>query len=509
MRAKIRVFLGLLLPVFAIGCKGVDAAYTAETARGAHAYIQIDYTPKADMENVRLNIKGIRGIKAEAGLVGAVGISGKGKFPDPIFTDGPFTFKADTTYNLWIDAYVPADEHSGVYKGYLKVSSSTLRDKIPVSITVWPVMMAEPQFASVNWAFDRPDLLKLWNNGNEVDRYSEDYWLYVRQIAKALKGMHQGTIQIPTLDLIDQDGDGFDFSNFDKWVEVFREEGALKQLQGDEFGRRARPEWECPDFALYVPTDTAKLLLPIEDSLTVDFYGRFLPTYIQHLKDLGVYDNFVQRLCDEPLDANAEGYRKVAEFVKGIAPDLKIIEALQTTKLEGVVDVQVPQLDKWHENFDYFDKCRQNGETVWFYTCCQPRGKYPNRFIEQSLTKARSLFWLANKYGADGYLHWGFNYWNDKPYEQTDVPGAGIDLPGGDSWIVYPGNRNLVKSRRYCAVRDGIEDYTLLQMLAERNPERAAEICNMVAKDWLDCGEDEAAMASARHLLLQELSKKE
>ena len=54
---------------------------------------------------------------------------------------------------------------------------------------------------------------------------------------------------------------------------------------------------------------------------------------------------------------------------------------------------------------------------------------------------------------------------------------SGNTLPGGDSWIVYPKNGKLYSSIRLEAMRDGIADYTLLQMLAQKEPDLAKELC--------------------------------
>ena len=90
----------------------------------------------------------------------------------------------------------------------------------------------------------------------------------------------------------------------------------------------------------------------------------------------------------------------------------------------------------------------KNRETkTWFYTCLAPQGDFANRFLEQPLIKTRLIHWLNFKYGATGYLHWGFNQWftGNDPYKETTRMNeeGGNTLPGGDSWIVYPNNGKL------------------------------------------------------------------
>src|SRR5690606_1352327 len=77
----------------------------------------------------------------------------------------------------------------------------------------------------------------------------------------------------------------------------------------------------------------------------------------------------------------------------------------------------------------------------WFYTCLWPKGNYANRFIDLPLIKTRLIHWINHKYAIDGYLHWGFNWWTEEPFAETTFINdtGGNLLPGGDSWIVYPG----------------------------------------------------------------------
>ena len=53
-------------------------------------------------------------------------------------------------------------------------------------------------------------------------------------------------------------------------------------------------------------------------------------------------------------------------------------------------------------------------------------------------------------------------------------------LPGGDAWIVYPGDHKINSSIRLEAMRDGIVDYELLKMLQTAYPDEAAELARQV-----------------------------
>ena len=74
------------------------------------------------------------------------------------------------------------------------------------------------------------------------------------------------------------------------------------------------------------------------------------------------------------------------------------------------------------------------------------------------------------KYNISGFLHWGYNFWNDRnsknaidPYKVTD---AGVNFPSGDSFIVYPGpNNQAVPSLRLKVFQQALYDLRALKML--------------------------------------------
>jgi hypothetical protein len=99
------------------------------------------------------------------------------------------------------------------------------------------------------------------------------------------------------------------------------------------------------------------------------------------------------------------------------------------------------------------------------------------------LIKTRILHWINYRFGIPGYLHWGFDFWRGgDPYEETTSIQleSGTILPGGDAWIVYPGDSAIHSSIRLEAMRDGIVDYELLKMLEKDHPEVAAELARQV-----------------------------
>jgi hypothetical protein len=204
---------------------------------------------------------------------------------------------------------------------------------------------------------------------------------------------------------------------------------------------------------------------------------------------------------DEPFLHCVPTYKQVAELVHRAAPSLKIVEAVEATGFGEAIDVLVPKLNHLNLWLPHFQEMQGQGKEVWFYTCCHPVGRYPNRFLDQPLVKTRVLHWMSYRYDLDGYLHWGLNYFaaGADPYSEE---GVSKDLPLGDRAIMYPGRNGPVGSLRWSAMRDGLQDYELLRVLESRlaslkqsrgdradwlDPrQRPLELCHRVASSFYD-----------------------
>ena len=504
----------------------LPSADTVDCVVGGHADFQVAFRSSASIEGLSLECRGFDGAEVvRTGLVGLVGVeqmadnqgydvirSASGMYPDPILTGGPWDIPSAqaSCARLTVKGLSP-----GVFNGALVLSGKAggrrFSKEVPLVLKVWNIELEKPSLYTINWNFDFDECLSKWNGGEVPDRESADYREYMEDMADALAEMHQNVTMVPVFGLVDMKKDSlgwhFDFNAFNRTVRFYEERGLLDRLQCGELGHRREPYWTA-GLGLFVPDGKGeKEIYPVDNKLVKEFYSAFLPAFAENLRSNGWWEKTWQKVCDEPIDANADDYRAIITFLRSIEPSLKVMEAVQTTKLTGVMDVWVPQLNTWHVDYDFFRSRAEAGDEVWFYTCCYPRGEYPNRFIEQPLLKVRMLYWLAYKYGAAGYLHWGFNYWTGDPFRTADRPGTGTVLPGGDAWIVYPGYHRFERSVRFDAARDGIEDHTLLTMLARKNPAAAKSLCDrMVFNWWVSCSAP-SEFAAARRELLEALAE--
>ncbi|MBR4756929.1 MAG: DUF4091 domain-containing protein [Bacteroidales bacterium] len=496
-----------------------------EVAAGEHATFQFALRGSAGLKDVTVSVEAPRDSAGNSlddvttGFVEYVHVgrttptqgrdairSVSGMYPDPIIDDGKaMDIPMGKTQPVRVGVAVPNDAAPGVYKGKVKVKGKGFRCEEEIAIKVYPVVLEEPSLWVTNWFNPGERGAQYFNP--EASLYSDEYWDYLRALTGKMKECYQNTVLIQ-LSCVDSrlEGDtwSFDFTNFDRMVDLFMEAGVLKRLEVGHLGGRIG-SWESP-FGIRVPNAGT---LPLDDPRAKSYFSQFVPALVSHIKEKGWYPIYCQHIADEPAWDNFGSYVEIARSFKEIAPDAKIIEACHSHDLADVVDIWVPQLDLYSSGYSFYEERQKAGDEVWFYTCLGPQGNFANRFLEQPLLKTRLLHWINFRFGATGYLHWGLNYWGVDPWKETTAINQewGNILPGGDSWIIYPGDKRIYGSIRLEAMRDGIADYTLLQMLSRKDEALAKEICRQTVYGWdvYDMSTDH--VRKARHQILEALSE--
>lgn len=442
-------------------------------------------------------------------------------YPDPIIEKDRWNVARDMAQPIWLTAAIPSDATPGIYKATFqltgKAGNKNFRLEKEIQIKVYPVVMEEPSLWVTNWFGTSPEKMKIFNGGKDTEPYSPAYWGMIEELARKLKECYSNVILVSPLQYIEfTEKDGiyaFDYTQFDKMISIFKEAGVLKMIEGGHIAGRSG-NWDS-QFEPYIPEykDGKKTMVqyPMASEKAQNFYKQFIPSLMAHLKEQKMGEIYVQHIADEPISSNIKSYVEIARFVKQQAPEIKIIEACHSHDLENTLDIWVPQLNYYKDGYDFYCDRQKKGDEVWFYTCLAPQGDFANRFLEQPLIKTRLIHWLNFKYGATGYLHWGFNQWftDNDPYTETTRMNteSGNTLPGGDSWIVYPDNGKLYGSIRLEAMRDGIADYTLLKMLEKKNPELAKELCRLTVFHWTLYDTEGDHFRETRRQILETLSE--
>jgi hypothetical protein len=437
-----------------------------------------------------------------------------GPFPDVLLDEPEVTLEAGQTRPLWLTVTVPPTAKPGVYGGELMLVGGRGILAVPIEVRVFDALLPDVRTLCLSQWFSADGYLS--RHLPSATYPSEAFWRTMRAIARNMRAHRQNVVRIPFGPSINGpiaaiptgiDGLAFDFSGFDRLVHLFIEEGAGDLIEGMHLGTRPNNNWLAPQFVvrglLNVGGSIAAVDLKADTLECRHFLAQYLPALGRHLAMKGWTGRYVQHICDEPVDENAASYQALARTVRALLPGVRVIEAVHSTKLDDLVDIWVPQLDLLAEDSRFYRARQKLGNQVWFYTCCHPKGRFPNRFLDRGLLDVRLVHWMNFTLNATGYLHWGYNQWNvDNPSVQTHWEG----LPGGDCWIVYPGREGVLDSIRHEAMRDGVEDYELLRLLERDHPRQAQTLAKSVVKSPTNYTTSVAAFRKARRRLLELLS---
>ncbi len=524
-----------LIKVFRDAAPEEGGLYEAHVARGEHATYQLVVRASADITSLRVTVSSFQhqdGADALGALpprfVGYVHVDRPTQrpskdqlrkppadYPDVLLEDEEVSLQSGEAQPVWLELRIPEDAAPGAYTATVEAAATagdeTITKTQDLTLRVYPVTVGRARLWVTNW------FRMQWRHMEiSPEPESDAYYALLRRYARNMAEHRQNVALISPLNLAEYgvDDDGaltFDFSRFERWVSIFIEEGVIGRIEGGHIGGR-REGWMSEFVASIRRVQdgavVSERVAPDSEAATA-FYSRFFPALVEHLREKGWLDIYMQHLADEPIEVNLASYRALAALTRSYAPELRTIEATHSKDLVGSIDVWTPQLNYLHNDYDHYRERQQAGDEVWYYTCVFPQGEYANRFIEQPLIKTRLLHWINLRYGVTGYLHWGYNQWtDDDPTTHTTRPHPGPPyLPAGDPWLVYPGKDGPLDSLRIKAMRDGVADHELLCMLAEKDLDAAHKLAAKHILDFDRYDTDVAAFRATRQALLQALSE--
>jgi hypothetical protein len=211
-------------------------------------------------------------------------------------------------------------------------------------------------------------------------------------------------------------------------------------------------------------------------------------------------------VADEPNSREAyNDVRARSKFVREVVPGLKVlctegpqVRNPQWGSLVGSVDIWVP-LWPTFENAAV-KKRLSAGEEIWSYTAlCQGRQDTPFWELDFPLLNYRIPMWISWRFGITGLLYWSTMNWASTRDVWTNPVTYG-DQYNMEGSLLYPGPdagvQGFIPSIRLTEIREGLEDYEYLTILAQRRGRAVAEdMVKKIARSWHDWDTD------ARHLL--------
>ncbi len=380
---------------------------------------------------------------------------------------------------------------------------------------VYGVAIPENTFPVTNWFS-----LKAIAHFHHLQEGTPEFYDMVRQYARLMHSIHQTQFYLELNDqcIVSRDPYMFNFDYLEPLIRCFLEEGLTTIETGPLLSRGFLPNG-MPD--MYTSRFSCAMVpdVYLDTPEGYDITVRYVQSLAAFFKAHGWENNVVFHIHDEPdihcppeaLEPRKQQYYLAASILRKYLPGVKIIEAVSSAEFRGGVDIWVPGTPGYEQHKDAFDHLIGLGEEVWTYVCCSPEGHWLNRFLDFAVLKGRLLFWGCAKNRISGFLHWGFNQFenNMNPFLGTSCPnrtGIGTNFPCGDSFIVYPGTDGPWPGMRLEASRRGAEDAALLRLLREKDEAAHDALIARVFRNNSDYNDHPALFADVYESLLKQLS---
>ena len=256
-------------------------------------------------------------------------------------------------------------------------------------------------------------------------------------------------------------------------------------------------------------------------------YTSVLAQWRTELKALGLEKDAVALIADEPKPEDADAARANGAWLKTQFPELKLwagtrpaapwdqfIDLFDPITIHST-DYYVPHshdeilLRRWLQVRPY------PASEYWWFQSVEPYAPYTNVRLDNLPIEARVTGWQSAQAKVDGYEYFWITGW-DENKDSADVPwperaskwNTGLS---GAGTLCYPDEKKCpMPSLRLVNLRDGIQDWELLEMLCPRHATmQTAPGLNAVTKSLSEYTTDPAVLLNSRKQVIEALLKKE
>jgi hypothetical protein len=371
----------------------------------------------------------------------------KGWTPDPIRDDlSSVDVAAGDFQPFWVTAYASPTAAAGDYRIEVTVSADgAATQTLAFPVTVWPFAIA-----------DRPIFTTAFNYN--IDLIAPLYGLTDPDAVTALS--HQ----------------------YEDFLETYKiEPGNIYAAEPPtvEFLTRIQQKWGLRHFnVIYLNYTKININDPSSWQAQIDSWVGTITDAMAEYQKAGLDKlAYVYGFDEQP----AKWYpviRQTLSAIKAKFPDLPAISTVRDPSLgtesglAGLVDFFAPEMDLYDQAAA--DAAHARGTGVYWYPDIATGHPYPNWFNGYPAIDARTLMGpMSHQAKVDGMIYYQttrwtsgqtilddgiFSNWNPYTFSTT----------AGDGSILYPGPEGPMAGVRLANIRDGMQDYNLLALLAER-----------------------------------------
>ncbi len=395
---------------------------------------------------------------------------------------------------VWVEIALPSDVLPGKYRvninfevldinKYENFTGSHLSEVSTLEVEVISQALPKQELIFTQW-FHVDSIA----TAHRVPVYSEEHWRLIESYMKLATELGMNMILTPVItppldtapgtcrpitQLVKVFCDGsaysFDFSLLERYVKLALKCG-FKYFEishlFSQWGVKYTPNIEvCENGKTYLKFSWNMLA---NDPEYKTFLSAFIPALLTKFEELGVKNDVYFHVSDEPSENHLEAYSYASALLKSLIGDCKTMDALSHIDFyeRGLVEHPVCATD----HIEPFLEARVPG--LWTYYCCGEHSLVSNRFIGMPSYRNRAIGIQMYKYGIEGFLQWGYNFYYSKlglyeinPYVTTSTDGL---YSSGDAFSVYPGKDGAIPSIRAFVFREALEDIRLCTLLEKK-----------------------------------------
>lgn len=434
-----------------------------------------------------------------------------GRWPDALVPDVdylmgekrnafPFNVPAGESRAVFVDIHVPAGAPAGVYNGNVIVTGD-VNVQVPVQLTVWDFSM--PSTATLKSAFGMT-----WNGpcmghgDGSCSNPAVENPLRARYVQAALD--NRISIYNPDITLPVSPRGGANWAGYDQYSGPFHDGTSATRLQG------------------------ARLT-----SEELEGYGTpaLVSSYSQHFKQKGWFPVLFNYICDEPPQTCkwTDIPKRIADSRSGDPLLTTLVTTWPQNAQKNGIDLStidqlviVVNFMEGRPGTEFAGNQRSKyPANAWIYQGCMSFGcsgvgpgidgtatsGWPSYAVDTDGSRNRSLEWMSFIYDTKGELYYEMTYANftGDPWTSQNAFGG-----TGDGTLFYPGTPSRiggqteipVESLRMKGIRDGMEDYELLNLAKSLGlGDQALQIAKSVFPTAYQGTASAAAIESAREQL--------
>ncbi|HUT74695.1 MAG TPA: VCBS repeat-containing protein, partial [Armatimonadota bacterium] len=321
----------------------------------------------------------------------------------------------------------PGPHRLTLYLGTMAQKDNFTFREVPIEIQVWPVSLPTDKYQLMNWA--------------SLDAASDQ--ALQNMIDHGMSVIYGSSLPGVPVDERGNLAGEVDWTRFDRQM------------------ARVPKYWQFLWGSYPTPIFPKGINAPAESELYFNGVKTAIGEMVKHLQSIGIgYDRWAFYPVDEPWIVGFTNIPPLRQFctltkradpnVRNYADPANLVRIEYIEEFKDLIDVWQPQVDVLKRDPELVKWFRENAKAFWFYEAAGeakdllPLGHY------------RIRPWLAWRFGATGSGFW--------VYKDLDMWWA-LDSEGYGA--VYQTDKDVVTSRRWEAVRDGVEDWRALYVLRE------------------------------------------